>query len=280
VVLALAVVVAATWSFVVLGRTTEYGGWFRYGVLELGCLAAAMLLVIDRLGRVLATSVVVGALVTGLAGPAAFSVTTVTTAHTGSIVTAGPAVSGGSGFGGMRGGPGGRMGAPPTGFPGQTQGQQGQTQGQQGQAQGQMQMPSRTGGGGMGGLLDASTPSSEVVAALTQDASDYRWVAATIGSQNAAGLQLGTGEAVMAIGGFNGSDPSPTLAQFQAYVAAGEIHYFAASGSGGGPGGGMGGGMGGSGTASEITTWVEENFTAVTIGGSTFYDLTQPVSAS
>ncbi len=107
-------------------------------------------------------------------------------------------------------------------------------------------------------------------------------MAAAVGSQNAAGLQLGSGEAVMAIGGFNGSDPSPTLAQFQDYVANGEIHWFAASGGGfgGGMGGGPGGGMGGSGTASEITAWVEASFTAVTIDGSTFYDLTQPVSAS
>ena len=43
----------------------------------------------------------------------------------------------------------------------------------------------------------------------------------------------------MAIGGFNGSDPSPTLAQFKAYVAQGKIHYFIASG-----GGMMGGGGG------------------------------------
>ena len=40
----------------------------------------------------------------------------------------------------------------------------------------------------------------------------------------------------MAIGGFNGTDNSPTLAQFKAYVAAGKIHYFIASGGGmGGP---------------------------------------------
>ena len=43
----------------------------------------------------------------------------------------------------------------------------------------------------------------------------------------------------MAIGGFNGSDPSPTLAQFKAYVADGEIHYFIASGGDGGGRGGM-----------------------------------------
>ena len=126
-------------------------------------------------------------------------------------------------------------------------------------------------GGALGGLLDASTPSTEVVSALSVNASGYRWVAAAIGSQNAAGLQLATGLPVMAIGGFNGSDPSPTLAQFQAYVAAGQVHYFAAS-SGRGPGGAAGG--------SAITSWVQQNFTAVDIGGSTFYDLTQPTGSA
>ena len=29
---------------------------------------------------------------------------------------------------------------------------------------------------------------------------------------------------MMPIGGFNGSDPSPTLEQFQQYVAEGKIH--------------------------------------------------------
>ena len=72
----------------------------------------------------------------------------------------------------------------------------------------------------------------------------------------------------MAIGGFNGSDPWPTLAAFQQYVASGEIHYFIAGGQGGGPGGG------GDGTANEITAWVEATFAATTIGGTTVYDLT------
>ncbi len=61
----------------------------------------------------------------------------------------------------------------------------------------------------------------------------------------------------MPIGGFNGSDPSPTLAQFQSYVANGEIHYFIAGGGGLGGGGGFGGGGGSdSGTSTAISTWV------------------------
>ena len=55
-----------------------------------------------------------------------------------------------------------------------------------------------------------------VVAALEENADQYTWVAATIGANEAAGYQLATDDPVMAIGGFNGTDPSPTLAEFQA----------------------------------------------------------------
>jgi hypothetical protein len=107
------------------------------------------------------------------------------------------------------------------------------------------------GGGGAGGLLDGSQPGAEITA-LLQASDGYRWTAATVGANNAAGYQLASGEAVMAIGGFNGTDPAPTLAQFQAYVRDHAIHYFVAGGGfGGGPGGG------GSSSSSEIAQWVE-----------------------
>ncbi|HZD71283.1 MAG TPA: hypothetical protein VFA45_20985, partial [Actinomycetes bacterium] len=53
----------------------------------------------------------------------------------------------------------------------------------------------------------------------------------------------------------------------------GRIHCFIAGG-GGGPG------AGGSGAASRITSWVEEHFTATTVGGATVYDLTAPTTAT
>ena len=46
----------------------------------------------------------------------------------------------------------------------------------------------------------------------------------------------GRGTPVMAVGGFNGTDPAPTLAQFQALVAARKIHYFVGGGAMGGRG--------------------------------------------
>ena len=97
-----------------------------------------------------------------------------------------------------------------------------------------------TGGASTGGLLDGSTSSAALTTLLETDASSYTWVAAAIGSNSAAGYQLATQEPVMAIGGFNGSDPSPTLAQFQQWVSHGKIHYFIAQGGGFGAGGGGG----------------------------------------
>ena len=107
-----------------------------------------------------------------------------------------------------------------------------------------------------------------MIALLRAGADSYTWVAAAIGSNNASGYQLATGEPVMAIGGFNGTDPSPTLAQFQQYVAEGKVHYFISGGTGGGTL------TGGSAAAQEIAGWVEESFTATTVGGATVYDLT------
>jgi len=81
----------------------------------------------------------------------------------------------------------------------------------------------------------------------------------------------------MAIGGFNGTDPYPTLAEFQSLVGQGKIHYFIGGGGSGGPGGGGPGG-GTSSTSGQIASWVQSHYTAQTIGGVTLYDLTTQTS--
>jgi 4-amino-4-deoxy-L-arabinose transferase-like glycosyltransferase len=52
------------------------------------------------------------------------------------------------------------------------------------------------------------------------------WSAATDRSYVAANLELSTGTAVMAIGGYTGSDPTPSLAQFQNYIATRRVSYY------------------------------------------------------
>lgn len=93
-------------------------------------------------------------------------------------------------------------------------------------------------------------------------ATDTTWAAATTGGTQAAVLELASGKPVIAIGGWNGSDPAPTLAQFQQYVEDGRITYYL---------GGGGTRMGGS---SDIDRWVSDNFESRTVDGQTVYDLT------
>jgi 4-amino-4-deoxy-L-arabinose transferase-like glycosyltransferase len=261
--LAVASTVALAW--VLLGRSASFVPWLKWAILVVGVVAVVALLIPALTRGRLAAVAILAVMFAGLAGPTAYAVDTIGTPHTGSIVSAGPN-TGMRGFGGMgegrrgQGGlpggmqlpPGAQMPAgmqPPAGLPGQA-----------GQLPGGAEM------GGMGGLLEGSTPTAEVTAMLEQDAGSYTWVAAAIGANTAAGYQLATEDPVMPVGGFNGTDPSPTLAEFQQYVADGRIHYFIG-----------GGGMGGreSGSSAEISAWVTENFTATTVDNVTLYDLTQ-----
>jgi hypothetical protein len=157
-------------------------------------------------------------------------VQTATTAHQGSIVSAGPSTGADAGMGGGPGGPGAAGGRPPAGEdPPSGVARDGQGGG--------------TGGGSGGG--PGETASSPELTALLASAGT-RWSAATVSAQSSSTLELSSSTAVMAIGGFSGSDAAPSLAQFQASVAAGDIRYFIASGRG--------------------------------VGGTTVYDLTAPTS--
>ena len=136
--------------------------------------------------------------------------------------------------------------------------------------------PARHGFGGFtgpGGLLDSPSPGPALSATLSADAHDFTWTAATVGSNNAAGYQLASGAPVMAIGGFNGTDPSPTLAEFQRYVADRQIHYFI---RGKMMIGHWGGGSTGNREPADIAEWVETHYTPLTVDRVMIYDLTQP----
>jgi 4-amino-4-deoxy-L-arabinose transferase-like glycosyltransferase len=305
-VAAAAVVVTAGWAFILLGRTPGWLPWLRWVIVIAGVLAGCLVVAGPRLsagarvrsrpGRLALVLAPVGlALVAGLAGPTAYALDTIGTAHTGAIPTAGPQTAGfGGGLGSLAGGrahaggagtggfpqgtgaPGGTGVAGGTGAPGVAGGTgapgapgvAGGT-GAPGGAGGPGGASVAGGTGGPGGGLGGSTQvSSALVKLLEQDASRYRWVAATEGSEAAAPLELATGDAVMAIGGFNGTDPWPTLAAFKKLVADHEVHYYVGQGSES-----FGGGRG----SSAIAAWVAAHFKKLTVGGETVYDLTQPV---
>jgi 4-amino-4-deoxy-L-arabinose transferase-like glycosyltransferase len=281
-VMAATVLVTAVWSYGLLDRTPDWLPWLRWVVLIAGVFGAVTVLAIPWLAslRRLLLLPVGLALVAGLAGPAAYALDTVGTAHTGAIPSAGPETVG---FRGGPGGPGstqpggtGRAGAGGgAGRPGGAGGGAGRPggagggAGRPGGAGGGAGRPGGTGGpGGLGGDTQVS---SALVKLVEQDASAYKWVAATEGSEGAAPLELATGDAVMAIGGFNGTDPWPTLAVFEELVAKHEIHYYVGQGSES-----FGGGRG----SSAIASWVAAHFKKETVGGQTVYDLAQPLGAS
>ena len=290
------ILAAVITAYELLGRTPNWHPWIRDAVLIGGVGAVVALVLAPWLTRQVAYAAAGVGLVAALAGPFAYSVQTASVPHSGAIPSAGPATTlgfggpgGGRGFGGGNlpnfrqlfgnggtGGTGANGTTPFGGFPG------GGTGG--------------GAGGPGGGLFGGGTVNSALVTLLKNGSAGYRWTLATVGATSAAPYQLASREPVMAIGGFNGTDNAPTLAQFQQMVRSHQIHYFIAGrGFGGGGGGGLGrfggttggtnagGGQnlqGSGGESSQITSWVEQNFTPRTVGGETVYDLTSPTSST
>ncbi|MBB2943597.1 4-amino-4-deoxy-L-arabinose transferase-like glycosyltransferase [Actinoplanes lutulentus] len=280
-VLATMVLSTAGWGFVLLGRT-EWIPALRWAALAAGLIAAlALAAPLAHLRRLTVVAIIAALLSTGL-GTAAYAAATVTVAHTGSLPASGPASS----LSGTHQGRPNRTGgadresgaaAPPAGAP--TSGT-GDTSSSTPNSSASSSTDSSTssantdggtgggtvdGAGGRPGGMSESSNNAELNTLLK--AATTRWSAAVSGATSAADLELATGTAVIALGGWNGSDPSPTLEEFQIYVALGEIHYYIA-------GGGRGQGGDTSTESSEIAAWVSQNYTATTVGGTTVYDLT------
>ncbi|WP_370330816.1 glycosyltransferase family 39 protein [Mycolicibacterium hippocampi] len=219
-----AVLVTAVLAAVLLARDGDWVPTLRAGVAVAGVGAAALLLSANWLGE--RATRVAGALAVAacIAAPAAYSIATASTPHSGAIPSVGP---------------------------------------------------SRGGGPGPAGLLSSPVPGPELSRRIAAQASEYTWAAAVVGSNNAAGYQLAAGAPVLAVGGFNGTDPAPTLEQFIRYVREGRIHYFIEGAMMmGRPGGGDGG------ESAAITDWVQAYYVAQTVDGVVVYDLSAPAGIS
>jgi hypothetical protein len=260
--MAAAVLATGWWSLSLLNRSSGWHPWV--GVLVVGAAAigtVALLIPQQRVRRAGVIGAIAG-LVTIAGGSAAYALSTAAAPEVGSVPSAGPAVSGGGAR--IGGAFPGRAGA----FPGRAGGGSDPLPAGFGAVPGGFGRPDGRAGGA--GAPDGSASVSSALVTLLQKTSTT-WAAATVGSQSAAPIELQSGKAVMAIGGFTGSDTAPTLAQFKQYVADGKVRYFIAGeqGRGAGPGGGRSGN-----SASAITSWVKAHFASRTVGGTTVYDLT------
>ncbi|MGW3347523.1 glycosyltransferase family 39 protein [Nonomuraea rubra] len=246
-VLPLAVALTGGWSFVVLRRTPDWLPWLAWVVLGATLVAVVVLVLAKALGRVRVAAVaLVAAVVAGLAGPAAYAVTPLQSQINGTNPTAGPS-SGRMGFGG----PGGTPGRMPDGgqFPGGATQPGGNPQDGRTAATGE-RGSGRTGFMGRGG--PGGGVSDELAGYLVANQGGATWLAAVSSAQQASGLILSTGKPVIAMGGFTGSDPAMTVDRLRSLVSSGQLRYVL-SGSGGGPGRGN----------AEVTSWVQQNCTAV-----------------
>lgn len=303
--LAAAIAVTVIWAFVLLERTPNWNPWLRIVIALIGGLGAIFTAIGPRIGKRLMLGAAAAGLAASLASPFAYTLETIVTPHTGSMPSAGPAINGGGFRGGFGGSPmpsgsnssNSLTGQPRNpGFGGGQMPPGANSAGQSGGKNvGNFNSDTNSGHfkqGSFGGINE--TPGSTIVKLLKQNASKYTWVAATVGSQSSAPYQLATGEPIMDIGGFTGSDPTPTLAQFKKYVSEGKIHYFINSGrgfdrinsntkneeknretNGNTTGASMPNGPMGGGSNSAIATWVQASFKSYTADGVTIYDLTK-----
>jgi len=144
--------------------------------------------------------------------------------------------------------------------------------------------------GGPGGL-DRVDPT--LLSYLERHQGGATWLVATSSASQAAPIELATGRAVLAMGGFSGSDPALTAARLGQLVRSGQLRYVLVDG---GPGrfgsGGFGpDGSGGvaaapgavAGVTRSVTMWVTQNCTVVDYGGgasSSLYDCATAVGGS
>lgn len=101
-------------------------------------------------------------------------------------------------------------------------------------------------------------PNEGLIQYLEAHQDGEKYLVAVSNTSQAAPIILETGQAVMAIGGFMGTDNTLTATQAAQLVSTGQVRYFLISGTGGGRGGfGAGGG------ATSVSSWVTQQCTVV-----------------
>jgi 4-amino-4-deoxy-L-arabinose transferase-like glycosyltransferase len=230
--LPLGVAGSALWSCLLLRRVSSYSPNLGLVVAIAGlAVAVGLALVLARLigGRMVRYALVSAAAACLLAGPSVYAYSSISRSVTGAFAAAGPA-SAGMDSGGMPSG-----GTPPSGALPQALSSSGSKNftppaGAPSAQYGNFTPPANfeMPAGGMGGATgggNSVTVDSGLLKYLLAHQGTAKYLVAVQGADSAEPFILQTGKPVMAMGGFSGSDPCPTLAGFQKMVAAGEVHY-------------------------------------------------------
>ena len=113
---------------------------------------------------------------------------------------------------------------------------------------------SQTGSSDMGGEVN-----NQLLSYTKKHQGNAKYLFATTDSNSASGYIIKSGKAVMAIGGYNGTDPTMSLSEFKKLVKSGQLKYFVMGNNS----------KTSSGQISKILTWVKKNGTKVTYSSST-----------
>ncbi|WP_328932139.1 MULTISPECIES: glycosyltransferase family 39 protein [unclassified Streptomyces] len=266
-VLPAAIAAGSIWAVVLLQRVSGSGTVYTVAeiVVAAAGIASVLGLLVARFTRRhrLMVFAALAAIVTLLAGPAAYSVSAATSSTNGTNPTAGPSTGGG--MGGAPSGTKGKAGSAPSGS-GAGSGKMG-TPPSGGTAPSGTKSSSESGGqsAGGGGMGGGTQVSSEMITYLKKHQDGATWLLAVSTDQTASSIILESGQPVISMGGWSGSDDAMTLAKLKSLVKSGKLHYIIISSDGG------------QGTNTAITTWVKAHGTAVK---STAYSTSSTTSTS
>jgi 4-amino-4-deoxy-L-arabinose transferase-like glycosyltransferase len=117
-------------------------------------------------------------------------------------------------------------------------------------------------------VMYGDLPSAALLERLRNHPPSTTWAAAVVGSETAANYQLESGHAVLPLGGFDGTDPFPTLEQFTDLVGQGRVGSVVIQNLPPLP-------LEGRGESARIVEWVRARFTAERIDGAEYFRLAQ-----
>ncbi len=187
--LAIAVGGTALIGFAVLADSADFLPWLRWVVLACGLVAGAAVLAPhahNAFRRPATTTLAAaGAAVALFAGPASYSVATVTREHTGYDPTAGPSLS----------------------------------------ANGHAAAPAGSHTAAPAASLGFAQSLESLTAYLLAHRGHARFLVAATDAKTADPIALGTGQPVITVGGYTGADPAPTSGQLERLIGSGRLRY-------------------------------------------------------